>query len=90
VSVQRGNPAKALVDIQLEGGEGALCLTFRINGTQLAQAQALNGRYALATNADHLDANAALTLFKGQDGVEKRFRQQPLYPQCGMCQKSPV
>jgi len=73
-SVQQGNAAKGLVDIQLEGVDAALQLTFRINRTHLARAQALDGRYALATNAAHLDANAALTLFKGQDGVEKRFR----------------
>jgi hypothetical protein len=40
----------------------------------LAEAQALDGRYLLATNAAHLDANQALTLFKGQDRVEKCFR----------------
>jgi len=51
-----------------------LALTFRIDRQRLAKAQALDGRYPLATNAGHLDANETLTLFKGQDGVEKRFR----------------
>jgi transposase len=73
-SVQRSNLAKGLVDIQLAGEDEALCLTFRVNRTQLARVKALDGRYALATNATHLDASAALTLFKGQDGVEKFFR----------------
>lgn len=73
VAIQQGNPAKGLVDIQLSGEDGSLELTFHINRQRLAEVQALDGRYALATNANHLDANEALTLFKGQDGVEKRF-----------------
>ena len=73
-TVRQGNPARELVDIQLSGEDGALELRFRINRRQLAEAQALDGRYALATNARHLEANEALTLFKGQDGPEKRFR----------------
>ena len=72
--LQEGSSAKGLVDIELRGADGALQLTFRINRRRLAAAQALDGRYPLATNADHLDANTTLTLFKGQDGVEKRFR----------------
>lgn len=58
----------------MTGADAALQLTFRIHRDQLARAKALDGRYALATNAAHLEANTALTLFKGQDGVEKRFR----------------
>ncbi len=73
VAIQEGNPAKGLVDIQLSGEDGALELTFRINRRRLAEAQALDGRYALATNAHHLEASETLTLFKGQDGVEKRI-----------------
>jgi len=73
-AVQQGNPAHRLVDIHLEGADGALRLVFRINRQRLAEAQALDGRYALVTNAFHLEASEALTLFKGQDGVEKRFR----------------
>ncbi len=72
--VREGNPAQRLVDVALTGNDEALQLTFRINRPRLAQAQALDGRYLIATNAAHLDANQALTLFKGQDGVEKRFR----------------
>lgn len=70
---QQGNSAHNLVDIELTGIDGALSLTFRINRQKLAAAQALDGRYPLATNASHLSANEALTLFKGQDGIEKRF-----------------
>lgn len=73
-TVQRGNPAKGLVDIDLNGEDGALTLTFRINRQRLTDVQALDGRYALATNASHLEASQALALFKGQDGVEKRYR----------------
>ena len=74
VAIQQGNPAKGLVDIQLSGEDGTLELTFRINRQRLAEARTLDGRYALATNAHPLDASETLTLFKGQDGVEKRFR----------------
>jgi len=73
-TVRQGNPARDLVDVRLSGEDGALDLHFRINRQRLADAQALDGRYALATNAHHLEANEALTLFKGQDGSEKRFR----------------
>jgi len=73
-TIQQGNPAKGLVDIDLEGQDAALALTFRIHRAKLAAAQALDGRYGLATNAPPLDAHQALRLFKGQDGVEKRFR----------------
>ena len=73
-TVQRGNPAKKLVDIHLSGEDGALELVFRIDREKLAAAQALDGRYPLVTNANHLSANETLTLFKGQDGIEKRFR----------------
>ena len=72
-SLQVSAPAKELVDWQLTGEEGALRLTFRINKERLAEARALDGRYALATNADHLHAGEALALYKGQDGLEKRF-----------------
>jgi len=70
---QQGNPAKDLLDIHLEGHDEALTLAFRINRARLAAVQALEGRYALGTNAPLLDAHQALRLFKGQDGVEKRF-----------------
>lgn len=74
VTIQKGNSAKGLVKIDLSGEDGALRLAFRIDRQRLAEAQALDGRYALATNAVYLTADKALTLFKGQDGVEKRFR----------------
>ena len=74
VAVQQGNAARGLVDFHLTGEDTALTFTFRINRERLAAAQVLDGRYALATNAAHLKANEALTLFKGQDGAEKRFR----------------
>jgi hypothetical protein len=61
------------VDWELTGEDGALGFSFRINQARLAEAKALDGRYALATNAEHIDASEALALFKGQDGLEKRF-----------------
>jgi transposase len=73
-SIQQGNPSKGLVDVYLCGQDEALTLTFRVNRSKLAEAQVLDGRYALATNALHLNADQTLCLFKGQDGVEKRFR----------------
>jgi transposase len=73
-TVRQGNPAKGLVDIHLRGQDEALTLNFCLNRSKLAEAQALDGRYALATNAPHLNAHQTLRLFKGQDGVEKRFR----------------
>jgi transposase len=74
VTLQRGNPMRRLVDIDLQGEEGALALHFALNQERLAEARALDGRYALATNGEHLSATEALILFKGQDGIEKRFR----------------
>lgn len=73
LKVGEGHPARELVDVELKGEDGQLQLTFRINRERLAAAQVLDGRYALATNATHLEAHQALTLFKGQDGVEKRI-----------------
>ena len=71
---QQGNPMQPLVDVSLGGQDGVLTLTFAVNRTRLAEAQAQDGRYVLATNAPQLSANEVLTLFKGQDKVEKRFR----------------
>lgn len=73
-SLQQGQPAKSLVDIHLTGEDGDMELNFQVNPHKLARARELDGRYALATNAGHLDAEQALLLFKGQDGIEKRFR----------------
>jgi transposase len=73
-SVRRGNPTKNLVWFDLQGTDGQLRLKFHIDRDKLAAGQALDGRYALGTNAEHLSANDALTLFKGQDDAEKQFR----------------
>lgn len=74
VALQRGNPMHKLVDVNLQGEDGALTFRFALNRERLAAAQMLDGRYVLATNSPKLSANEALTLFKGQDRVEKRFR----------------
>ena len=85
---QRGNPAKKLVTVELCGADRQLELCFCIDRAALAQAQALDGKYLLGTNAAHLSASAALTYFKAQDGVEKGnrtlkgpLRVRPLYLQ---------
>jgi transposase len=71
---KRGNPAQALVQTELSGPDRQLKLTFAIDRAALAQAQALDGKYLLGTNAPHLSASKTLTLFKAQDGVEKSNR----------------
>jgi transposase len=83
---QRGNPAKKLVAVELSGTDRQLALTFRIDRAALAEAQALDGKYLLGTNAAHLSASHALRYFKAQDGIEKRnadlkgpLQVQPLY-----------
>jgi transposase len=73
-SVQRRNPAKKLVWWELQGTDGQLSLKFHLDRDRLAGVQVLDGRYALGTNADHLSADQALSLFKGQDDAEKQFR----------------
>lgn len=73
-SVRRGNPAKKLVGWALQGTDGQLSLKFHLDRDRLAAVQMLDGRYALGTNAEHLSADQALPLFKGQDDAEKQFR----------------
>lgn len=74
-TVQRRNHwAKDLVDLELTGGDGKMRFRFAVNQRRLAAARASDGRYLLATNAKHLDAHQTLTIYKGQDGIEKRFR----------------
>jgi transposase len=70
-NLQRGNPAKTLVTVDLSGPDEPLALHFQLNRTRLAAAQQLDGKYVLATNAPHLTATAALAYFKAEDGVEK-------------------
>jgi transposase len=83
-----GNPARRFVDVHLEGEDGQLCFTFTQDEQALAQAAALDGRYALGTNAMELTAAEMLERFKGQEIVERRFRTvkgpiqvRPLYLQ---------
>ena len=83
---KRGNPAKALVDVELSGEDRALKLKFAINRQKLAEAMALDGKYLLGTNHSGLTAEQALTYFKGQDRIEKRngvlkgpLRVRPIY-----------
>jgi len=71
---KRGNPAQGLVHTELTGTDRQLQLTFALDHSALAQAQALDGKYLLGTNAPNLSATQTLTLFKAQDGVEKSNR----------------
>jgi hypothetical protein len=50
-----------------------MTLKFRIDRDRLAAAQALDGRYALGTNAGQLSSDEVLKTFKGQDDAEKQF-----------------
>jgi hypothetical protein len=73
-SVRRGNPTKLLVTVDLQGTDQDLHFKFRLDRDRLAAAQALDGRYAVGTNAAHLSADEALAIFKAQDDAEKQFR----------------
>ena len=46
---QRGNPAQDLLEITLQGEDGALALTYQVNAERLAQAEQRDGRYPLPT-----------------------------------------
>ena len=70
---QRGNSAKSLMAVALQGEDGALTLTFQINPERLAQAQQRDGRYPLVTNRWDLSATEVLQRVKHQDLAEKRF-----------------
>jgi transposase len=83
-----GNPARRFVAVQLEGETGQLVFTYTQDEQALAQAAALDGRYALGTNALELTAAEMLERFKRQEIVERRFRAvkgpihvRPLYLQ---------
>ncbi len=70
---QRGNSAKGLVDIELEGEEGALTLTYQVNAVKLTLAQQREGRYPIVTNCWKVSADEVLQRVKEQDVAEKRF-----------------
>jgi len=73
--VQRGNPARRWVDVEITTAEdGRLGLKFRINQERLVEARVLEGKYVLATNVPHLSADDILCIYKGQDKVEKANR----------------
>ena len=70
---QRGNPAQDLLDITLQGEDGALALTYQVNAEHLAQAEQRDGRYPILTNCWDLSADEVLEHLKAQDQIEKRF-----------------
>lgn len=73
-SARRGNPAQRLVKVDLQGTDNDLHLKFRLDRDRLAAEEALDGRYAVGTNAMHLTADETLAIFKAQDGAEKQMR----------------
>jgi transposase len=70
---QRGNPARDLLEVTLQGEEGALVLTYQVNGEKLAAAEQSDGRYPILTNCWELSATEVLGHLKAQDQIEKRF-----------------
>jgi hypothetical protein len=73
--VQRGNPARSWVDVEITTAEDErLGLKFQVNHKRLAEVRALEGKYVVATNAPHLSADDILRIYKGQDKVEKANR----------------
>ena len=69
-----GNPARGLVDVELTGEDGNLKLSCHVNQGELAQAEAMDGRYLLGTNDLDLSALEMLTRFKKQEVVERRIK----------------
>jgi transposase len=86
--LKRGNRAKRLVEVELSGEDGTLELHWAVNDERLAQEQALDGKYLLATTQRKLTADEMLQGSKLRDGVEKRIgnfkgplRVRPIYVQ---------
>lgn len=71
--VRRGNKAKRLVDVELVGDDGALELRYAVNAEKVTQAEALDGKYLLATAQRALTADEMMQRGKTRDGVEKRI-----------------
>lgn len=69
----RGNKAKRLFDVELDGEDGALRLRYEVNKERLEQEEALDGKYLLATTQGKLSADEMLQRSKMRDGVEKRI-----------------
>jgi transposase len=64
---QRGNPAQDLLDVTLQGEEGALVLTYQVNREKLAAVEQRDGRYPILTNCWDLSAHDVLGHLKAQD-----------------------
>lgn len=87
-AVQRGNPAKRLVEVELGEQDGQLTLRYAVNPERLAQEEALDGKYLLGTTDRDLSPADFLAQSKLRDGVEKRIglfkgplRVRPVYVQ---------
>jgi len=61
---------RRLVDIQFNGMDGELALSFKVNAVELEYAKERDGRYLLATNRP-LSEEEMLNHFKRQDKIEK-------------------
>jgi transposase len=72
-AVQRGNPAKRLVDLELAEQDGQLVLRYGSNAAKLAQEEALDGKYLLGTTDRALSPAAFFAQSKRRDGIEKRI-----------------
>lgn len=70
--LKKAPAARGLINWQLAGEDAALTLTFKLDDEAVARAAAVDGRYALVTNAD-LSADEMLADFKRQCLVEGRF-----------------
>ncbi len=61
---QRGNATSARMDVELQGDDGQLTLTYRVNAEKLTHAHARDGRYPLVTNRWDLSADEVLERWK--------------------------
>jgi len=71
--LRRYPAARRLINWELAGEDGTLCLTVEKDNTAITAAQAVDGRYALVTNSD-LSADEMLIAYKQQSTAEGRFR----------------
>lgn len=70
----RASPVGDLMTVTVyETAAGGVNLQWQVNAAARAQAEQLDGRYLLVTNAWTLSHPEMLALYRAKDGVEKRF-----------------
>jgi transposase len=69
----RRHPARPFLQVQVQGDEGPLGLSWTRCEEALAAAARLDGRYVLGTSAETLDAEQMLAYAKRRDVPEKRY-----------------